>query len=198
MHQDDAYTHVIQIGETHQAFRSLEPVSRLILYPSVHRLIIMEEKFAQRSRHVVESFLRSVDITWTDDGTVIRGLRRRWWAQRRFVACNEHVHPLSLTSTLPCYIWPVSCYIHLSRAYVGHPQIPSCFLNVKYGRLASRVRLFEDLSSRGKCSLPSPFIFSSVRARVRKCACAQRASCGFPWQENWSAEILSRLFSNVN
>lgn len=29
----------------------------------------------------------------------------------------------------------LSCYIHLSRAYVGHPQIPSCFLNVKYGRL---------------------------------------------------------------
>lgn len=82
--------------------------------------------------------LPSVDITWTDDGTVIRGLRRRWWAQRRFVACNEHVHPLSLTSTLPCYIWPVSRYIYLSRAYVGHPQIPSCFLNVKYGRLASR------------------------------------------------------------
>lgn len=137
MHQDDACTHVIQ-NRREDASSFSNRYHRLILYPSVHRLIIMEGKFAQRSRHVAESFLRSVDITWTDDDTVIRGLRRRWWAQRRFVACNEHVHPLSLTSTLPCYIWPVSRYIHLSRAYVGHPQIPSCFLNVKYGRLASR------------------------------------------------------------
>lgn len=137
MHQDDACTHVIQ-NRREDASSFSNRYHRLILYPSVHRLIIMEGKFAQRSRHVAESFLRSVDITWTDDGTVIRGLRRRWWAQRRFVACNEHVHPLSLTSTLPCYIWPVCRYIHLSRAYVGHPQIPSCFLNVKYGRLASR------------------------------------------------------------
>lgn len=40
-----------------------------------------------------------------------------WWAQRRFVACNEHVHPLSLTSTLPCYIWPVSPAIYTYRAH---------------------------------------------------------------------------------
>lgn len=69
-------------------------------------------------------------------------------AHRRFVACNGHVHPPKSNVCLaPGYIWPSGRYIHLSRAYVGRPQIPSCFLNVKYGSPArSRAgESFEDL-----------------------------------------------------
>ena len=143
----------------------------------------------------------------------IRGLRR-CWAQRRFVACNEHVHPLSLTSTLPGYIWPVCRYIHLSRAYVGQPQIPSCFLNVKYGRLASsRRRARHGLGERtslgsreyqGKCSLSLSLIVQALAGYRRVCysrvsVCRKAvASCGIPRarvsiirRENWSRNYAS-------
>lgn len=68
----------------------------------------------------------------------------------------------------------LSCYIHLSRAYVGHPQIPSCFLNVKYGRLVEGAP-----RSSGSLSLSSRKMQSSLSLSLSCTRVCKEVLAGF-------------------